>query len=107
MNRNLKYALYFILLTLIPIAIGLPFVFIFDRKDILEIVIVVWGLLELFALNLRHNGNNRRLYKKKMTKEEFRMSEDYPAYVRVGNLILISGIFNLVLSVIYFWIFVV
>ena len=107
MNSKLKYALYFLLLTIIPIVIGLPFVFIFKRNDILEIVIVVWGLLELLALNLRHNGNNRKLYKKKMTKEEFKMSEGYPSYVRIGNLILISGIFNLFLSVIYFYIFVV
>lgn len=107
MNIKLKYTLYFILLTLIPIAIGLPFIFIFKRNDILEIIIVVWGLLELLALNLRHNVNNRKLYKKKMTKEEFKISEEYPTYVRIGNLILISGLFNLLVSVIYFYIFVV
>ena len=107
MNRKLKYTLFFILLTIIPISIGLPFVFIFGRNDILEIVIVIWGLLALLDLNLRYNGNNRKLYKKKMTKEEFKMSEEYPSYVRVGNLILFSGIFNLLLSVIYFYLFVV
>ena len=58
--RIIKKIGIYCLLSIIPIIIGLPFSLIFNNMVILEVVLVVFGLLEILYMNLRANKKNNR-----------------------------------------------
>ena len=53
MNPILKKVITIIILTIIPIAIGLPFSIVYNRYEIVEIMLVITGCFELLAINIR------------------------------------------------------
>lgn len=101
-----KKILIFVILTLIPVAIGLPFRFGFDRKVIFEVTMAVFGLLELLVLMVRIFLKDRKLYKKGISSSEFKESDNYKNYVNIQIILLVSAVINLLISLLYFYIFI-
>lgn len=106
MKNKIILAVWYVVLTLIPILIGLPFTLIYDKPEVIEVSLVVFGLLELLAFNIRNGLSDRKLYKKKIMKEDWKKTEEYRQFVQIRTMLIISGIINLSLSFIYFYIFV-
>ena len=100
----IKKIIITIFLILIPLAIGLPFMLGYKNPVILEVSYVVFGLFELLVYTTRISLKDRRLYKKKITKKEFKESTDYDKYYQIQFLLLISGLINVLLSVLCFYI---
>ncbi len=103
MKRKIIHTLIFIGLAAFPILLGLPFVYIYDNKVVIEVSLVVMGLLEWLVVNLRISANNRRLWKKGMTKTQFKLSKDYRSFIYWQWFLFISGLVNVLLSLIFFY----
>lgn len=84
----------YILLSIIPIVIGLPFSLIFKNMVILEVVLVIFGLLEILYMNLRASRrNNKNYYSQK----------EYLSYQAKQNILFFSGIINIFISMLIFY----
>ena len=102
---TLKKILIVVILTVVPIVIGLPFTLGFGNKVIMEVTLAVFGLLELLVFMFRMRMKDKKLYKDAKTNKEFKETEEYGKYINIQYLIFISAIINIVLSVLYFYIF--
>ena len=89
-----------------PFLVGIPLIFIFDNKQLLEISLIVFGLIELLIIMIMYQVKTRRLYKEKMTNEDFKETDKYKTYIYSIKILLITGLINIFLSLIYFYIFV-
>ena len=101
----LKKILIIVILSIIPIAIALPFRFGFDRKVIFEVIVALFALLEFLVFMIRIQLKDRRNYKKSISNSEFKNTEDYKKYVNIQLILLTSGIINILISLLYFFIF--
>ncbi len=102
---TLKKVLVVVILTVVPIVIGLPFTLGFGNKVIMEVTLAVFGLLELLVFMIRIRMKDKRLYKETKSNKEFKESPEYTKYINIQYLLLISAAINLVLSLLYFYIF--
>ncbi len=100
-----KTIIYALILVLIPLVIGIPLRFVFDRRVILETVIVVFALLELFVITIMYQIKVRRLYKNKMSNSDFKMTDSYKRYRYAILLLFSTAMCNLLESLFYFLIF--
>lgn len=109
MNKKniFKTIIIYIILIGLPIIIGLPLIFIFNNKQLLEISLIVFGLIELLIIMIMYQAKTRRLYKLGMTNSDFRETDKYKTYIYMVKILLITGLINILLSVIYFYLFVV
>ncbi len=101
----IKTIIYSLILVLIPLIIGMPFRFAFDRRVILETVIVMFGLIELLIISIMVQLKSRKLYREKMTNSDFKMTDGYKKYRYVILLLLFTAIYNFIESLFYFLIF--
>ena len=106
-NRIITIIVFSSILILLPIIIGLPIVFGFNRKELFEVVFVVFGLLELLVIMIMYQVKVRRLYKAGMTNEDFKETQGYKKYNTAKLILFITALVNLLLSLLYFYIFVV
>lgn len=104
MSENKKMLLYVILLCVLPMAIMLPFAIIYERYDFLEIILVIVGCIELLAVNLRNTRRERKNVKKYGRYLSKSGDDGYDEYKSVQNMLLISGIVNLLVSVVVFFV---
>ena len=94
-KRILTILVFSSILIITPIIIGIPLVFGFNRKELFEIVFVVFGLLELLAI------------KTGTTNEDFKKTPNYNKYNTAKLVLLSTALVNLLLSFLYFYIFLV
>ncbi len=108
MNPKVKKILFMglaiLILAIVPILIALPFQLIYENKEIMEVSLVVSGLFYLLAMNVRYSLKARRNHKKNQTDKEFKESDDGKRYVTIQNTMIIAGLVNILLSVLYFFI---
>ena len=105
MNKGTKNAITIVLLTVIPILVMLPFAITKNRIDYIEISLIVFGCLELLVLNVRvgrRERTNRKLYNRYKSDPK---DEGYDEYRNLQNILIISGVVNILLSVLWFYIF--
>ena len=105
MNQKMKNIITIILLTLIPMLIMLPFAISKNRIELVEVGLIIFGCLELLVLNVRvgkRERHNRRTYNRYKSNPE---DEGYSEFRNSQNLLIISGVVNILLSVIWFYIF--
>ena len=105
MNKNIKNAIYILLLTIIPITLILPFAISYDRMDFVEIGLVVIGCIELMMLNVRVGRRERANRKKYNRYKSSPTDEGYDEFKNVQMILVISGIVNILTSVLWFYIF--
>jgi len=105
MNNKSKMIITIILLTVIPVLAMLPFAITRDRMDYVEIGLVIFGCLELIVLNVRTGRRERDNRKKYNRYKSDPQDEGFDDYRRMHNTLIISGIVNIVLSVVWFYIF--
>ena len=105
MNPILKKVITIIILTIIPIAIGLPFSIVYNRYEIVEIMLVITGCLELLAINIRSRKREKQNLKKYQRYDSKKTDEGYEEYNNVKIILIISGLINLIASLIWFFIF--
>ena len=104
-KKIIKTIIYSLILVLLPLIIGIPLRFAYDRRVILETIIVIFGLLELLVISIMYQIKSRRLYKDKMSNSEFKMTDGYKKYKYVIYLFLFTAIYNFIESLFYFLIF--
>lgn len=105
MNPILKKVITIIILTIIPIAIGLPFSIVYNRYEIVEIMLVITGCFELLAINIRSRRREKQNLKKYQRYDSKKTDEGYEEYNSVKITLIISGLINLLASLIWFFIF--
>ena len=101
----IKTVIYALILVLLPLIVGIPLRFAYDRRVILETIIVIFGLLELLVISIMYQLKARRLYKDKMSNSEFKTTDGYKRYKYVIQLLFFTAIYNFLESLIYFLIF--
>lgn len=87
------------LLSILPIIIGLSFSLIFNNMVILEVVLVVFGLLEILYMNLRASRRNKLIYNNK----DYYSEKEYLSYQAKQNILFFSGIINIFISMLIFY----
>lgn len=105
MNKTWKTMITLLILSAIPILVGLPLQLIYKDRPFIEVFLIVTGLLELLVLNVRFRRRETKRRKDKLLYQEEKKSEDYNKYVDFQKLLVISGLINIVLSILYFLIF--
>lgn len=105
MNQTLKKTLIITILSLIPLLIGLPFTLIYKKPEVIEVSFVVFALIEFLFTNIRYSRKERKLWKNRSSGKVDKTSEEYVNYLDVQRILLISGITNILLSVLYFQFF--
>ena len=106
-KRILTIIVFSSILIITPIIIGIPLVFGLNRKELFEIVFVVFGLLELLAIIIMYQFKVRRLFKTGTTNENFKKTPNYNKYNTAKLVLLSTALVNLLLSLLYFYIFLV
>lgn len=105
MNRTLKTILILSALSAVPILIGLPFILKYDNPNVMEVSMTVFGLLELLVMNIRYDRQARKSWRKKEPVEEENPELDPNAFRYIQKILILSGIINILLAVVYFQIF--
>jgi hypothetical protein len=105
MSPFLKKILIVFTLSAVPILFGLPIVLTTKDPLFIEVFLVVMGLLELLVLNVRNSKAERKNMKKSGTYKHDKDSDNYLSFVSIQRTILLSGVINIALSVIYHLIF--
>lgn len=105
MQNTKKNIIFIICMAVIPILLGLPFAITNEKMEIVEIILVVTGCLELMAYTLRIGRRERKNIKKYHRYKSKEEDEGFDEYRSTQNSLLISGVINLLLSVIWFYIF--
>ncbi len=105
MNPILKKIITILILTIIPIAVGLPFAIVYNRYEIVEIMLVLMGCFELLAINIRSRRREKENLKKYQRYDSKKTDEGYEEYNNVKKILIISGLINLLASLIWFFIF--
>ena len=105
-RRIIKIIIAVALLILSPILFSLPFSISYNRPDIVEIILVAFGLIELLIVMIMYQIKSRRLYKDGMSNSDYIKTDKYKTY-RTAKIVLLStaGI-NIFLSILVFVIFV-
>lgn len=104
MNWYFKSAIAIFVLAAVPILIGLPLVLTSGNRMYIEAFLLLVGVVELLALNVRMF---MRMRKRKKDPDRFKDEKEqleYYRYTWTNATIIISGLFNIALSVIYFFI---
>ena len=102
MKKILFMSLAIFILILIPVLIALPFQIVYGNVEIMEVSLVVSGLFYLLAMNVRYSLKSRRNHKKHTTDKEFKETDEGKRYVTIQNTMIIAGIVNILLSLLYF-----
>ena len=105
-KRTIKIIIISAILILFPFIIGIPFTLGYQRPVILEVVLALFGLIELLVLMIIIQLKQRKLYKENMTNSEFKMTDGYKKYKTAIIIILSTAGANLMLSLLYFYFFV-
>ncbi len=110
MNNNKKRIIKIIIisaiLVLLPFIIGIPFTIGYNRPVILEVVLALFGLVELLVFMILIQLKQRKLYKEDLTNSEFKATDGYKKYNIAKIIILSTAAANLFNSLIYFYFFV-
>ena len=104
MQNNKKNIIYIVLLTIVPILFGLPFAISMNKMEIVEVVLIVTGCLELMAFTLRIGRREKKNIKKYYRYKSHEEDEGFAEYRSLQNMLLISGIVNIIVSVVWFYI---
>lgn len=105
MNKKLNRIIWIAIISVLPIIVTLPFAIVYDRLELVEIILVIVGCLELLALNVqsrRKEQDNVKKYGRRNTKAT---DEGYERYQNVKYILIFSGIISLLLSFAWFLIF--
>ncbi len=105
MSPFFKKLLIIFTLSAVPILIGLPLTLTTKDPLFIELFLVIAGLLQLLVLNVRTSRAERKNMKKYGTYKHDKENDNYLSFVSVQRTILLSGVINIALSVIYFLIF--
>lgn len=105
MSPFFKKFLIIFTLAVVPILVGLPFVLTKGDAIYIEIFLVISGLLQLLVLNVRVGREERKNMKNEGTYKHDKDSDRYLSYISVQRTILLSGVINIALSVLFFLIF--
>jgi hypothetical protein len=105
MKQALKSITIIIILSVIPILLGLPFTLIYHYPVVIEVTLFIFGALELLIMNVRNDRKARKTWRVKDKYNLDKTSEEYLSYSRVQYYLLISGVINILLSIVYFQIF--
>ena len=105
MNKTWKTVITLIILSGVPILIGLPLQLAYKDRRFIEVFLIITGLLELLVLNVRFRRRETKRRRDKLPLQEEKESVEYVKYVDFQRLLVISGVINIVLSILYFLIF--
>jgi len=90
------------LLILIPFFIGLPMELLFEKPEIVQVVLVLFALFEFLIvigrIN-RHDLFNKEAYG---TFRSDKTTTEYQDYIRIQKTLFISGVGNIIVSYLYF-----
>ncbi|HHX79296.1 MAG TPA: hypothetical protein GX695_06095 [Acholeplasmataceae bacterium] len=105
MSPFFKKVLIVFTLSAVPILIGLPITLSTKDPLFIELFLIITGILQLLVLNVRTSRAERKNMKKSGTYKHDKQSDNYLSFVSVQRTILLSGVINIALSIIYFLIF--
>lgn len=102
MNKILKRIIIIAIVALISIGVTLPFAIVYKRLELVEIILVLVGCIELLAVNIRATRRERTNLKKYERRESKATDEGYEKYNDIKYTLIFSGIINLLISFIWF-----
>lgn len=105
MNKNIKRIIIVAIISVIPIIVTLPFAITYERMELVEIMLVIAGCLELLAFNIRSRRKERDNVKKYGRRNTKATDEGYNEYQNVKYILILSGLVSLLLSFIWYLIF--
>jgi hypothetical protein len=100
----LKNLILGIILLIIPFCLGLPFAIIYQNSVYLEVILIIFGLLEILVFLHRDRKRDSINYKKNKSIYEDKTTEEYRAYKKSQIFILIVGLLSIGCSVLVFYI---
>lgn len=90
---------------IIPILVGLPFMFALKRTDIIEILLLLVAVIELIAWNSRR-GKRERANLKAYGRYKIKKTDNgYMEYKEIQNMLVCSAILNAIVSIMWFLVF--
>ena len=109
MENKKKKVIKFIIATsvmiIIPFLVGLLLSSIFERKQIIEAVFVMFGLVYLIALFVRIRIKDRKNWKESRTVFNDKKSKEFKNFMMIQYYLLIMAAVMFILSLIFFLIY--
>lgn len=104
MNKTLKRIIICIIISIVVIGITLPFQIVMENDVLVEVMLVLTGAIELLACNIRETKREKNNLKKYGRRETYITDDGYDSFQNVKYTLIISGIFNLLVSLIWHFI---
>ena len=101
-KKIIKLIIATTLMIIIPFLVGLLLSSLFERKQAIESVFVIFGLIYLLALFVRIRMRDRRNWKENRTVFNDKKSKEYKNFMWIQYYILIMAAIMFILSLIFF-----